>query len=320
MLIRTLRRSDTPQLLDLWQRRWGRLFSLDEALWNQQTLGDPEHSRPDLSSVLEDETGPVAFVGVKTPPPVPAWPKQDPQKAWISYVLVEPGREGEGQRLLEHTLSALRALGYTRVAYGSDPAHFFPGVPLEDAELERLLLGAGFEPGSVAQDFHRSLASYTIPEKARSDLEHSGLEIVPCGVDEVPGLLRFLGETFPGRWYYDTVRRLALEDHPSHVLILRSQSEVLGFCQLYPTASRRIGPGLYWLRGISSHPSGLGPIGISQKVRGMGLGMALLAYGVGQLKDRGAEETVIDWTVLAEFYGRLGFRPWRSYRILTRVL
>lgn len=318
--VHPIRSETVPRLLDLWNRRWGEVFPLDEALWHQQTLADVEHYRPDLSGGLELDSTPVAYLGVKTPPPIPSWPKQDPERAWISYLLVEPGREEEGKKLLEHTLTRLKNLGYRKVAYGSDPSHFFPGVPAGDAELERILLEARFAPGGVAQDFHRALTDYRVPEKARADLQKSGLEAVPCALADVPALLKFLAETFPGRWYYETVRRLQLEDEPSNILLLKSGSEVFGFAQLYPKSSRRIGPGLYWLRGFSENPGGLGPIGVSDKVRGTGLGMALLAYGVQRLQELGAEEMVIDWTTLADFYGRLGFRAWRSYRGYARGL
>lgn len=319
MKIRPLASSDIPQLFDLWQRRWGQLFPLDQALWNQQTSGDPQHYRPDLSCVLY-EAGLVGFIGVKTPPPIPAWPKQDPQSAWISYLLLEPGREELGKKLLEHSLNQLEQLGYHKVAYGSDPWHFFPGLPLEDSPLEQLLLEAGFEAGGVAQDFHRILGNYQVPTKAIADLEKSGFQITPCGLEDVPRLLSFLAETFPGRWYYETVRRLQSELEPSNLLLLKSQQEVLGFCHLYPKHSRRIGPGLYWLRAFSPNPGGLGPIGVSEKVRGMGLGMALLGYGVERLKDLGAEEIVIDWTTLADFYGKLGFGAWRGYKAYWKLL
>ncbi|RYM36671.1 GNAT family N-acetyltransferase, partial [Meiothermus sp. PNK-Is4] len=40
-MLRVLEPSDLPALLELWNRRWGRQFPLDAALWHQQTAGDP---------------------------------------------------------------------------------------------------------------------------------------------------------------------------------------------------------------------------------------------------------------------------------------
>jgi len=39
--------------------------------------------------------------------------------------------------------------------------------------------------------------------------------------------------------------------------------------------------------------------------------MALLRGALGTLKARGVRLTVIDWTGLLGFYGKLGFKPWK---------
>lgn len=50
------------------------------------------------------------------------------------------------------------------------------------------------------------------------------------------------------------------------------------------------------------------------------MGFALLCYGVQHLKDLGVRRMVIDWTTLADFYGKIGFQPWRSYYSYSRSL
>jgi GNAT superfamily N-acetyltransferase len=55
-------------------------------------------------------------------------------------------------------------------------------------------------------------------------------------------------------------------------------------------------------------------MGLSPALRGRGLGLALLDRAMVHLASRGADEMVIDWTILLDFYGRLGFTPCRRYR------
>lgn len=326
-MLRAFELFDVPVVLELWNHRWGEQFPLDEALWGQQTVGDPRHFRPDLARVALEDGRIIGAVSLKTPPNPAAWANQDPKNAWISFLLVEPGREGDaGRQLLEYALEALRREGFERVQYGGDPSHFFPGVPLEDAGLAELLLGYGFEirktegKNRLEQDFIRDLSDYRLPEEARAALEASGLQIAPCPPEDVPSLLDFLAETFPGRWFYDTLERLKIEPTPADILVLKGEGRVWGFCTVYHAGSRRIGPGIYWRKALGPSYGGLGPIGVSRALRGKGLGFALLCYGVQHLKDLGVRRMVIDWTTLADFYGKIGFQPWRSYYSYSRSL
>jgi predicted N-acetyltransferase YhbS len=49
-------------------------------------------------------------------------------------------------------------------------------------------------------------------------------------------------------------------------------------------------------------------------VRGEGWGGALLSAGLLELKARGTNQCIIDWTTLGEFYGKHGFEKSRLYR------
>ncbi|WP_018466751.1 GNAT family N-acetyltransferase [Calidithermus timidus] len=320
-MLRAWQPSDETALLELWRRRWGERFPLDKALWEQQTAGDARHFRADLARVFEEGGRVVGAVSLKTPPSPPSWANQNPHNAWISFLLVEEGREGDaGRELLEYSLNTLRAEGFARVQYGGDPSHFFPGVPVEDAALAGLLQAYGFEAAGLEQDFIRDLADYALPAAAREALEASGLRIGPCQPEQVPSLLGFLEATFPGRWLYETEQRLKVEPGPADVLVLEGEGQVWGFAHVYHRGSRRIGPGIYWQEALGTAYGGLGPIGVSGALRGKGLGFALLCYGVQHLKGLGVERMVIDWTTLADFYGKIGFVPWRGYRPHSRGL
>jgi GNAT superfamily N-acetyltransferase len=312
---------DLSALPALWNRRWGALFPLDDRLWEQNTIGDPLHFRADGCAVAMQNKQLTGFVGIKMPPSTPAWSGQSPTTGWISVLLMEPGNEKAlAPRLIRHAVQQLQNAGMQKINYGSDPAHFFPGVPDTDETLLKQLTSFGFQPAGTAYDLFRELNDYILPERALEALQASELQIKPCSTPLVPALISFLEETFPGRWLYDTQRRLQVEPDASDILILTDNHVVYGFVHVYHRGSRMIGPNVYW-RGVMGHAyGGLGPIGVAQSVRKQGLGFALLCYAVQHLKNLGVRSMAIDWTDLVDFYGKIGFTPWRTYRHASLTL
>ncbi len=308
-----------PGLLALWSRRWGDRFPLDLALWRQNTDGDPRHFRTERCWAIEQDEAITGCLALKVPDTPPAWSGQDPRQAWIGFLVVEPGRERElAAPLVDHALSWLRAGGFERVAYGGDPSHFFPGAPEEDTALGQALEAAGFRPGNVVHDLFGDLRDYRVPDHVDHTLRREDATFGACDPSDTPALLGFLDTHFPGRWAYETRQRLEIEPTPADILLLKRGVEVIGFCHAYHRGSRRIGPSIYWHRAIGDHYGGLGPMGIAPAFRGRGLGLALLARAVEHLRGLGVERAVIDWTTLLDFYGRLEFQVWRTYRSWRR--
>ncbi|MBC6461631.1 hypothetical protein HKK72_27695 [Actinomadura sp. HBU206391] len=54
--------------------------------------------------------------------------------------------------------------------------------------------------------------------------------------------------------------------------------------------------------------------------RDLGVGTAMVARASELLRDRGIRTCLIDWTVRADFYGRLGYLPWRRYLMYRRSI
>jgi GNAT superfamily N-acetyltransferase len=310
-----------PGLFAVWSRRWGQTFPLDVALWRQNTEGDPRHFRTGRCWIVEAGEAVVGGLALKVPDDPPAWPGQEPRHGWISFLLVESGRDEEiAPVLLERALGWLRTAGFVRVSYGGDPSHFFPGAPDDDVALSSALEAAGFRLGGSAYDLLGDLRRCPAREGGEHALSAVEATIGTCEPDDVPALLRFVGREFPGRWAYETEQRLRIEPTPADVLIIKNSDEVIGFCHIYHRGSRRIGPSIYWRKAIGERYGGLGPIGVDRAYRGRGLGRGLLAFALEQLRRLGVERTVIDWTILVDYYGRFGFRIWRTYRSWRRDL
>jgi GNAT superfamily N-acetyltransferase len=312
--ILTLEPRHVPGLLDLWSVRWGDRFPLDLALWHQNTDGDPRHFRAERCWIIEEDQAVKGCLALKVPDEPLAWAGQDPRQAWISFLVVPPGREHDVAPLLDQVLRRLRAAGFAGVAYGGDPAHFFPGVPEDDAALGRALSAAGFQPGSAVHDLLGDLRDCRLPDHVEQTLQQAEVTFGVCGQRDTPALLEFVDAHFPGRWAYETRQRLEVEPTPGDILLLKHGVAVIGLCHVYHRGSHRIGPSIYWRRAIGERYGGIGPMGLGPSFRGQGLGLAALALAVEHLRGLGVERAVIDWTTSLDFYGRLGFRVWRTYR------
>jgi predicted N-acetyltransferase YhbS len=142
-----------------------------------------------------------------------------------------------------------------------------------------------------------------------------GMEVRPCRPADVPALLAFLAEEFPGMWWHDADRHLAAGGNPADWLLLRDAGQVVGMVRVHHPASRPIGAASFWepLRGPRA--GGLGPIGLAKARRGEGLGKLLLAATLAHLRGLGVDDAVADWTDLLGYYQPFGFRIWKSYDV-----
>jgi len=322
MTIRHFRSADREAVLTLWDRCVGQLFPLDAALFEQNVLKDA-HFDPEAIWVAEDADGSLlAYAHAKVCKEPLGAAGMMPEQGWVSALAFEPGEAGQeaAREVLQTALEWLRAQGRRRASYGSDPAHLFPGLPSEQTTHQRILQEAGFTISQhVVVDLIRELSDYRVPEEVEENLHRLRDEytVRPCTTDDVPALLCFLEKEFPGRWHYETVKRLETEETPQDILILAQGKEVVGFCHNFHRGSKRIGPSIYWRRLLGDQYGGLGPIGLAESTRGKGLGLALLCKGVEYVKLQGATRMAIDWTDLVDFYGRIGFRVWKRYHSAT---
>ncbi|MCS6829940.1 MAG: GNAT family N-acetyltransferase, partial [bacterium] len=289
MQIRSYRAGDEPAVLKLWNECMGAQFPLDSALFEQNVLRDA-HFDPEAVWVVERDSGVLlAYAHAKVCKEPLGSAGMMPEHGWVGALAFRPDEEGvqAARQLLQTALNWLRVKGRAHVSYGSDPAHLFPGVPAEQTLHQQLLREAGFSIAEHAVvDLVRELADYLVPEEVEANLHRLRDEyaIRSCTPEDVPALLRFLQKEFPGRWYYETAKRLEVEDDPRDILLLTQGEEVVGFCHTFHRGSKRIGPSIYWRKLLGEAYGGLGPIGLAESTRGKGLGLALLCKGVEYVK------------------------------------
>jgi predicted N-acetyltransferase YhbS len=308
-------------IVELWNRRLGSAFPLDERLLLQQLgmergsslcLGVPESpgvgtkaGRLLGAALVKEEVGGTGL-------------------GRLSFIVVDEAasRRGIGSALLAGAERWLAGRGAERLALGGDTYHFFPGQPL-DGSPASIALGAflderGFEAaeGPIEEDVVADLGALDMAAIAARAPLADGYAFTLYDRSMRGAVEDFLAAEFPGRWRSDTMEALdaGMRDRDLALLIEESTRAIAGFARIYDKESALLGPGVYWRALMGSDPGGLGPIGVARSARGRGLGLALLGLCMEELAGRGVRTMVIDWTDLGAFYAKLGFAAWKAYR------
>jgi len=307
------------ELVAVWNAAAGEVFPMREALFRQNTVLDPHFDPAGAALACDAATGRLVGGGIAKVAREPLGTDGlRPDRGWLSLIVVDPAfqRRGIGTALVRAGEAFLHTRGRPRAVLGGDPAHFFPGVP-DGAAPARFIEAAGYALRGEAYDLRRSLRGYRTPEAVdAARASNTGIEARRLVSGEEAALLAFLDATFSGRWRYTIGRFLDGGGPIGDVMGVLRGGDVCGFALLFHPGSRWIGPSVAW----DAAAGGLGPMGLRPDLRGRGLGHVLLDRAMMHLASLGLDEMVIDWTILLEFYGTLGFVPYRRYRHGERAL
>jgi GNAT superfamily N-acetyltransferase len=220
--------------------------------------------------------------------------------------------------LLAEIKEKAKEAGFTRLALGTDENHLVPGLIVEEGwqlgdRLKEAMVSTGWEKGEHIQvDLERDLGDYELPLFCNEAIMSNNAQVWPAHAENEEALEAFLIETFPGRWTYDVMAKFR-SGEPHQIDLLFFEGEVVGFSCTQNESSRNPIGGARWRLDLGDQWASLGPIGVSEKVRGKRLGHALLGFSLHRLALEGARRTIIDWTTLVDFYGVHGFEVNRTY-------
>ncbi|WP_168733447.1 GNAT family N-acetyltransferase [Deinococcus sp. Arct2-2] len=230
--------------------------------------------------------------------------------AHIRLILVHPDfrRQGLGRSLMQE---ARERIGPVTVALGEERGHFLPAPTAASLPFFEALgfTRTGRESSDMALDLRSPLPAFTVPAGFHvTDASQAGM---------IPPLLAFAEAVFGPRWKHDA--GAVADRNPSQVLMLMQGPQVAGFALTGLETDAAVLPSFFFpetLRqavGTDDLVGGLGPIGIAPDLRGGGVGSAFMLAAMTHLQARGAQAMAIDWTNVAPFYERLGFREFVRY-------
>jgi predicted N-acetyltransferase YhbS len=300
---------DFEALAGLWNDFYPERYRVDEDLLRLNTVQSPVFDWG-ASSILTDGGDVKGFVSIKkSASALYSGPDQDvAHLSAIAYT--EPG---VGVDLMSDVKRTLRNRGISRITFGQDSRHFFPGCPTDFRSLLDFLTIEGFSEGGIACDLERDLTDYQNPYPETP----SGAQMRYVGPEDQAALDRFMEREFRGRWTYDVDHKVRLEGGTPTVYGLFKGSEIEGFVLTQRDGAKIPIGGAVWRSDLGPNWGSAGPLGVSTNLRGAGVGGAMLGAALAQLKADGVRRCIIDWTGLAAFYQKFGFEVSREYRSMS---
>lgn len=333
--LRELGPDDEREIVALWQACAGDRYPLRARLWRQLTTDNPDFQPSDVVVAVADRGDPgpgrpkplgpvVAFGYLGRSRGIVRGRRGWAHEGWLQVVAVTPGRqrEGIGRAIVTRLLEDARREGINRVRLGGGVHYLFPGAPkdLGGAEAFFATIGARYEHETF--DLRASLDGRAVTERDRTVLADAGLTVRPMEPSESEALLTFVDRAFQLDWVQDLGWAMDHGLPASDVLLLVpadasagvvSARKVAGFATIHQRGNAPLFGPRFWEDLLEPSSGGLGPIGVVERLRGRGIGRALLASALDTLHSRGVRDCVIDWTTLLDYYGPFGFRPWKTY-------
>ncbi len=304
------------ELVDLWNRELSEDFPMRKTLFEQNSFQDRNVCFEASRIAVDSDNHVVGFIVAKR------WQEthevdMNAETGWIQVLLVDHAyrRHGIGSRLFEHAETVLKAAGIKEMIFGADPWHYFPGVPSQYNHSADWVEQKGFKHIVTAHDF---LCEYTGSE-AMTIPDMEGVVFRLLDESEKDEFLDFMHRCFPGRWEYEAMMYFEKGGTGREFVILKKNGRMIGFCRINDADSPFIAQNVYWAPLFEDSLGGLGPLGIDEKERKQGYGLAIVQAGIAHLRQRGIKKIVIDWTVLVDFYKKLGYDNWKSYDVYKKI-
>jgi GNAT superfamily N-acetyltransferase len=322
--VRAYDNNQREAIIALWNSsETGRDFRLNPELWEAATIYNRHFEPGDFTGAWTEAGKLAGFVltrRFRDPDAPEAMRERVGKLGWLCAILVAPEWRGQGlgSRLLE--LAVKRLEGVSRIRTGGEIGHLLPGVPESVSTTFFEKRGFHFEV-QPEFDLARSLADWQDPPGAVAG-EYVFRQAREGEESAILAFLRDPANGFSARWPYDLETLFRQGYAPENItLLVKSSGVIEGFCQTwrFQSFAGRSNPRalLYWAAGErpgENHGS-LGPLGIAAGTRGSGLGLTIVAQATAYLKSQGVSFATIDWTHFVDFYGRLGYQPWRTYRV-----
>jgi beta-N-acetylhexosaminidase len=232
----------------------------------------------------------------------------------LELLLVAPywQRQGIGTRLYNTALHHFQQAGIHHVQFGVTSPRFWFAIPRNLPSALAFFEKQGWQPSTLLSDLVRSLKDFAVPEPIRQRMFQEEITLVPALPEHIADAIAFEEQEFSGwtRFFRDYS---ALGDTQDLLLARDGQQQIVGSLVMLSPQSHPQRPEFLWKKILGEDMGAIMAVGVAKKARGRGIGIALVAYAGELLRARGVDNCLIDWVVINDFYGKLGWRTWRDY-------
>lgn len=297
----------------LWNKEIGGDFPMRQELFRTNSIQDRNIVKDGSWIVLDNNNSAAGFIVTKL------WQEDlgdlrlGDGIGWIQVLMVDSDYAGQGigTKLLTMAEQKLTEKGAKTIILGSDPWHYFPGVPEHYHDARHWFEQRGYKLKSPDPEI--DLYSYKEYQTKSRLPELDGVTFRTLQADDRKAILQFLHDSFPGRWEYEAIKYFEYGGTGREFVVAEKDGKMVGFCRINDSRSPFIAQNVYWAPLYAGELGGIGPLGINQASRGYGCGLAIVQAAVNFLQNRGIQHMVIDWTGLESFYEKLGFKKVMGY-------
>jgi predicted N-acetyltransferase YhbS len=230
--------------------------------------------------------------------------------AWVDAVAVDPAYQnrGLGRSLLEWAGEFAREKGGKQLRLGGSPRWFSAGLPTQ-LQNRPIFEALGFQFSErLIWDTARSLKRYSCDPRIAAIPGDAH----PLRAEELDAFVSLLQKDFHYGWSHEMGDYLREGGPLEDIIVLVTDHGLDAFVWITHSRSSRPIERCFPL-GLTQPWGQLGMVGVAEKRRGLGLSLKVIDAGLKRLIELGVDGCVIDWTEYLALYGKLGFRPYRSY-------
>jgi len=224
----------------------------------------------------------------------------------ISLVMVRPEnqRQGIGRQLQTAAVESLRAQGVVEIQLGHGP--FWPGVPVDLPAAVGFFKTCGWVFQDTNYDLAQDLSAYQTPLGILERVAEQGIEFRLASQADVGAILELEDRVFS--YWAEFFHITANAGHYDKILGAWDGDTAVGALLL------EAGPN-HWHQLLGDDMGTIGCVGVDDAYQGRGIGVAMTARASEILKAKGVRQCHVGWTDLLTFYGRLGYRVWRTFAL-----
>jgi ribosomal protein S18 acetylase RimI-like enzyme len=319
MEFKPLSENQITNLCLLWNKELQSSFPMRERLLRQNIFQDPNFLSDGSWVAWDEEKNAAAgYIVTKAWQDYSAGMNIDNEKGWIHSLVVgsDYRHQGIGSELLDRAEGALIARGAKVISLGSDfHRRMFPGIPDDFTDVKMWFTKKGYTQTTISHDLTKSYEEGVVVDLPQFDNVMFRL----AQPDELEKVISLLNRNFAG-WAYQTRQYWELGGTGREFVLLEREGEIIGFCRINDSHSPIFAQNIYWEPLFHGELGGIGPLGVDERFRGLNYGLGIVQAGIHILMQRGIKHIVIDTTPFVDFYGKLGYKVWKSYALFEKRL
>lgn len=300
---------DEMAVISLWRPTLGELWPLSLEIFRDVTLDINSYQKGDHFVAVEDGEV-VGFIATQV-----KRERAPDSSGEIMLILVKKSqqRKGIGTLLLSAGLKRLKDRGVSKAQLGGGGnSYFWPGVPEGLPGAIAFFKANGWDFTEDGVDMVLDLEDYRTPDYIYDRIKQQSIYIEAATEDDIQEILNFEKENF-AKWY-GYYKQAADGGRLDDILLARNPDrKIVGSVILSHDNT-------IWEEILGKPVGTMGALGVLEEMRGKGIGLALAAKTTELLKERGAGKILLRWTYLSDWYGKLGYKVWRRYKMSWKDL